>query len=85
MAGGLWTKGCVPGPGYTGLPLLLEPQPWVGHGHWEPRWEVVPPAQPSPALLKQDFICRGPCHSQVVWEEFYFQNEVQMLFSKSIF
>ena len=49
MAGGLWTKGCVPGPGYTGLPLLLELQPWVGHGHWEPRWEVVPPAQPSPA------------------------------------
>ena len=42
-------------------------------------------AQPSPALLKQDFICRGPCHSQVVWEEFHFQNEVQMLFSKSIF
>ena len=49
MAGGLWTNGCVPGPGYTGLPLLLEPQPWVGRGHWEPRWEVVPPAQPSPA------------------------------------
>ena len=43
------------------------------------------PAQPSPALLKQDFICRGPCHGQVVWEEFHLQNEVQMLFSKSIF
>ena len=54
MAGGLWTKGCVPGPGYTGLPLLLEPQPWVGRGHWEPRWEVVPPAQPSPRVRGRD-------------------------------
>lgn len=44
-----WANGCVPSPGYTGPPppAVAEPQPWVGRGHWEPRWEVVPLAQPS--------------------------------------
>lgn len=41
-------------------------------------------AQPSPALLTPRLHLPRPHHSQAVWEELHFQNEVQMLFSKSI-
>lgn len=42
-------------------------------------------AKPNPAWLIPRLHLQRSHHSQVVWEELHFKNEVQMLLSKSIF
>lgn len=42
-------------------------------------------SQAQPSAAKARLHLQRPHHSQVVWEELHFQNEVQMLLSKSIF